>query len=169
MGRKSITPTLTGLVILMCCSAVLGLGSVKHEELDTARYMDPSSKVEDRVQDLLKRMTLAEKIGQMMTQTGRLNASKEVMKKLFIGIHNVGIHCCFLFGSWTLIATYQEFTIHIDGSGKEEGHHPTSGIHDAVSRILRVKFSMGRFESPLAADNSLAYKLGCQDSFIHDI
>ncbi|KAK4750284.1 hypothetical protein SAY87_027733 [Trapa incisa] len=150
MGRKSITPTLTGLVILMCCSAVLGLGSVKHEELDTARYMDPSSKVEDRVQDLLKRMTLAEKIGQMMTQTGRLNASKEVMKKLFI-------------------ATYQEFTIHIDGSGKEEGHHPMSGIHDVVSRILRVKFSMGRFESPLAADNSLAYKLGCQVSFIHDI
>ncbi|XP_031379732.1 uncharacterized protein LOC116194942 [Punica granatum] len=39
---------------------------------------------------------------------------------------------------------------------------PMSRIDDAVTRILRVKFSMGLFENPLA-DNSLADKLGCQE------
>lgn len=38
---------------------------------------------------------------------------------------------------------------------------PMNRINDAVKRILRVKFSMGLFESPLA-DNSLANKVGCK-------
>nr|GMD21393.1 lysosomal beta glucosidase-like [Ipomoea batatas] len=38
---------------------------------------------------------------------------------------------------------------------------PTSRIDDAVKRILRVKFTMGLFENPLA-DNSLAHHLGSQ-------
>lgn len=38
---------------------------------------------------------------------------------------------------------------------------PMNRINDAVKRILRVKFSMGLFESPLA-DNSLASKVGCK-------
>lgn len=41
---------------------------------------------------------------------------------------------------------------------------PISRIDDAVRRILRVKFSMGLFENPLA-DDSLADKLGCQVSW----
>ncbi|XP_019197801.1 PREDICTED: lysosomal beta glucosidase-like [Ipomoea nil] len=38
---------------------------------------------------------------------------------------------------------------------------PTSRIDDAVKRILRVKFTMGLFENPLA-DNTLAHHLGSQ-------
>lgn len=40
---------------------------------------------------------------------------------------------------------------------------PMSRINDAVRRILRVKFSMGLFESPLA-DHSLVHKLGSKVS-----
>ncbi|XP_057981149.1 uncharacterized protein LOC131166577 [Malania oleifera] len=39
---------------------------------------------------------------------------------------------------------------------------PMNRINDAVRRILRVKFTMGLFENPLA-DNSLAPKLGCKE------
>jgi beta-glucosidase len=47
-------------------------------------YKDPKLPVEDRVRDLLGRMTLAEKIGQM-TQIERLVASPQVLKDNFIG------------------------------------------------------------------------------------
>lgn len=40
---------------------------------------------------------------------------------------------------------------------------PMSRIDDAVKRILRVKFSMGLFETPLA-DNSLANEVGSKVS-----
>lgn len=39
-----------------------------------------------------------------------------------------------------------------------------SRIDDAVKRILRVKFTMGLFENPLA-DTSLSSKIGCQVLF----
>ncbi|KAJ4844217.1 hypothetical protein Tsubulata_003088 [Turnera subulata] len=48
------------------------------------KYKDPKQPVEDRVVDLLKRMTLEEKIGQM-TQIERAVASADVMKNYFIG------------------------------------------------------------------------------------
>lgn len=38
---------------------------------------------------------------------------------------------------------------------------PMSRVDDAVQRILRVKFTMGLFETPLA-DYSMAKYLGCQ-------
>lgn len=41
---------------------------------------------------------------------------------------------------------------------------PMSRINDAVYRILRVKFTMGLFENPLA-DNSLVNELGSQVSY----
>ncbi|RID68829.1 hypothetical protein BRARA_C00966 [Brassica rapa] len=41
-------------------------------------------------------------------------------------------------------------------------HIPMSRINDAVERILRVKFTMGLFEDPMA-DHSLANKLGCKE------
>ncbi|KAL0374726.1 UNVERIFIED_CONTAM: hypothetical protein Sradi_3388300 [Sesamum radiatum] len=53
----------------------------------TAEYMiyqDPKQPISKRVKDLLGRMTLEEKIGQM-TQIDRLVASEEVMKKYYIG------------------------------------------------------------------------------------
>ncbi|OVA16561.1 Glycoside hydrolase [Macleaya cordata] len=47
-------------------------------------YKDPNVPIEDRVSDLLSRMTLPEKIGQM-TQIDRSVASPDVLKDLFIG------------------------------------------------------------------------------------
>lgn len=41
---------------------------------------------------------------------------------------------------------------------------PMSRIDDAVTRILRVKFSVGLFEKPLA-DFSMAKYIGCKVSF----
>jgi len=49
------------------------------------KYKDPNQPVEVRVDDLLSRMTLEEKIGQM-TQIDRSVASFDVMKKYYIGI-----------------------------------------------------------------------------------
>lgn len=48
------------------------------------RYKDANQTTNARIEDLLKRMTLAEKIGQM-TQIEREVASADVMKNYFIG------------------------------------------------------------------------------------
>lgn len=48
------------------------------------KYKDPKQPVNTRIKDLIRRMTLAEKIGQM-TQIERSVASADVMKKYFIG------------------------------------------------------------------------------------
>jgi beta-glucosidase len=40
---------------------------------ETPLYLDPSKPVEDRVKDLLSRMTLEEKIGQMRSAEKRSN------------------------------------------------------------------------------------------------
>ncbi|XP_074569605.1 uncharacterized protein LOC141826262 [Curcuma longa] len=48
------------------------------------KYRDPNQPVEVRVKDLLNRMTLAEKIGQM-TQIERNTATEQVLKDYFIG------------------------------------------------------------------------------------
>ena len=49
-------------------------------------YKNPDAPVEARVQDLLSRMTLQEKIGQV-TQIERSVASHDVLTDYFIGIH----------------------------------------------------------------------------------
>ncbi|CAN1155935.1 Beta-glucosidase BoGH3B [Linum perenne] len=48
------------------------------------KYKDPRQPVEARIKDLMTRMSLAEKIGQI-TQIDRLVATDEVMRKYFIG------------------------------------------------------------------------------------
>ncbi|KAL1813383.1 hypothetical protein ACET3Z_023448 [Daucus carota] len=48
------------------------------------KYKDPSQPIEIRIKDLMKKMTLEEKIGQM-TQIERTMASVEVIKNYFIG------------------------------------------------------------------------------------
>lgn len=50
----------------------------------TPIYKDPDQHIEVRVQDLLSRMTLAEKIGQM-TQIERSVATASAIKRLAIG------------------------------------------------------------------------------------
>lgn len=51
---------------------------------DYLKYKDPKQPLGARIKDLMKRMTLAEKIGQM-TQIERKAASSQVMKDYFIG------------------------------------------------------------------------------------
>ncbi|KAJ1293596.1 hypothetical protein BS78_01G080800 [Paspalum vaginatum] len=64
------------LVLVFCLVA-----SARAEYL---KYKDPKQPVSVRVKDLLSRMTLAEKIGQM-TQIERENATADVLAKYFIG------------------------------------------------------------------------------------
>ncbi|KAF5184272.1 Glycosyl hydrolase family protein, partial [Thalictrum thalictroides] len=75
MARFSI-PYL-GLLYL-CCWAAIADAKVY------AKYKDPKLPIASRIKDLLNRMTLAEKIGQI-TQIERKNATFDVMKNFFIG------------------------------------------------------------------------------------
>lgn len=65
------------VVLLFCC-----LISVSQAEY--LKYKDPTQSLNVRIKDLLQRMTLEEKIGQMV-QIERSIATPEVMKKYFIG------------------------------------------------------------------------------------
>ncbi|XP_078156034.1 uncharacterized protein LOC144551793 [Carex rostrata] len=65
------------VVLLICCSALT-------EAAGYVKYKDPNLPIKARVEDLLRRMTLAEKIGQM-SQIERLNATSDVLKNYFIG------------------------------------------------------------------------------------
>ncbi|KAG0531560.1 hypothetical protein BDA96_04G033000 [Sorghum bicolor] len=60
-----------------------GGGEAEHQ-LGDAKYKDPKQALNTRIDDLLRRMTLAEKIGQM-SQIERVNATADVMKNYFIG------------------------------------------------------------------------------------
>ncbi|KAF8043620.1 hypothetical protein BT93_A1827 [Corymbia citriodora subsp. variegata] len=64
-------------LLLFCCFS----GVTRAEYL---KYKDPKQPLNTRIKDLLSRMTLEEKIGQM-TQIERSVASSEVMKKYYIG------------------------------------------------------------------------------------
>jgi hypothetical protein len=93
MGRISVS--LLGFLFLALClraSMAEGTGYVK--------YKDPKQRLGARMKNLLKQMTLEEKIGQMV-QIERLNATADVMKNYFIGIYNIYIYMhrleCFLF------------------------------------------------------------------------
>ena len=63
--------------LLLCC---LAAGT----EAGQPKYKDPKHKFGVRIRDLLSRMTLEEKIGQMV-QIERSVATPDVMKKYFIG------------------------------------------------------------------------------------
>ncbi|XVF30776.1 hypothetical protein REPUB_Repub16aG0087800 [Reevesia pubescens] len=76
MARTRIPIFLMGL-LLWCCLTALA-------KAEYVKYKDPKQPVPDRIQDLLDRMTLEEKIGQMV-QIDKRVASAEVMKKYFIG------------------------------------------------------------------------------------
>ncbi|RRT37129.1 hypothetical protein B296_00049701 [Ensete ventricosum] len=70
---------LLGIHLLLCWAAVSGA------EYAMA-YKDPNQPVKSRIRDLMQRMTLAEKIGQM-TQIERKVATPQIMKDFFIGNH----------------------------------------------------------------------------------
>uniref|UniRef100_A0A0D6R0L4 beta-glucosidase n=2 Tax=Araucaria cunninghamii TaxID=56994 RepID=A0A0D6R0L4_ARACU len=71
-------------VLLLTCLAFVVLSKQADADAEYARYKDPSQPIVARVEDLLQRMTLEEKIGQM-TQIEREVASADVMKQYYIG------------------------------------------------------------------------------------
>ncbi len=58
-------------------------------------YKDPSEPIEARIKDLLSRMTLKEKVGQM-TQIERRKTTTDTIKDLSIGIHTLSVSLKFL-------------------------------------------------------------------------
>jgi hypothetical protein len=72
-------------VVILCAINVLFIFQYSFGQ--EYRYKDPSLPVEDRVADLMQRMTLQEKIGQMtMLSLSKLKADKEV-QSIFSKIH----------------------------------------------------------------------------------
>ncbi|PWA95466.1 glycoside hydrolase family 3 C-terminal domain-containing protein [Artemisia annua] len=67
------------LVMLVMCCCWANVAST-----ETMKYKDPNQPLNVRIKDLMDRMTLEEKIGQM-TQIDRAVASADVMQKYFIG------------------------------------------------------------------------------------
>ncbi|XP_020104869.1 uncharacterized protein LOC109721592 isoform X1 [Ananas comosus] len=76
-GKMENFSRITVLVLILCCLALT-------EGSEYLKYKDPKQPLNVRINDLLSRMTLAEKIGQM-SQIERENATAEVIKKYFIG------------------------------------------------------------------------------------
>ncbi|KAF3323371.1 Beta-glucosidase BoGH3B [Carex littledalei] len=76
-GMKALRNITSFLVILLCCS-------VLSSSAEYLKYKDPNAPLKARITDLLSRMTLAEKIGQM-SQIERLNATADVLQNYFIG------------------------------------------------------------------------------------
>ncbi|CAJ1967637.1 unnamed protein product [Sphenostylis stenocarpa] len=74
MGRYSVP--FVGVLLLFCL--------VSSSEAEYLKYKDPKVPLNVRISDLMKRMSLEEKIGQM-TQVERLVATPDVIKKYFIG------------------------------------------------------------------------------------
>lgn len=79
-----------GLGLLLLLSAA----SASSGSAEYMQYKDPRQPVDVRIKDLMQRMTLAEKIGQM-TQVERKVATAQVMKDYFIGkmSGNRSVHC----------------------------------------------------------------------------
>ncbi|XP_072979628.1 uncharacterized protein [Typha angustifolia] len=67
----------TFVLLLLCCFTAMG-------GAEYLKYKDPKQPLNVRINDLVNRMTLAEKIGQM-SQIERENATAGVMQKYFIG------------------------------------------------------------------------------------
>lgn len=95
MGRRRIVCMLEIIIILVtsCCWGVI-------VQAEYIIYKDPNHPTSVRVNDLLNRMTLEEKIGQM-TQIERKNASFEVIKNFFIGKQMY--HCIYFYAFFMLI------------------------------------------------------------------
>lgn len=77
-----ITVTWFGLLVLWCICTGMA------EEGEYMKYKDHNQPVAIRVQDLLTRMTLQEKIGQMV-QIDRIAATADIMQKYHIGNGNL--------------------------------------------------------------------------------
>lgn len=68
-------------LLALCCLVAIANAECK-------LYQDPKKPLNRRIKDLLGRMSLEEKIGQM-TQIERVVALPQVMKKYSIGLHQL--------------------------------------------------------------------------------
>jgi hypothetical protein len=88
------TTTAAVFVLLLCgCGAPAALAAAAGggeggagDQYGGASYKDPRQPLNRRIEDLLGRMTLAEKIGQM-SQIERENATADVVRGYFIGTY----------------------------------------------------------------------------------
>ncbi|CAN6242924.1 unnamed protein product [Urochloa humidicola] len=80
-GAGRVAAAAACLLLLQLCGC---LAALPMKSGDGAKYKDPSQPLNTRIDDLLGRMTLAEKIGQM-SQIERENATADVINKYFIG------------------------------------------------------------------------------------
>lgn len=71
-----VSSVITGILVTFCWTAVA--------QEEYVKYKDINQPIGVRIKDLMSKMTLKEKIGQM-TQIERSVASPDVMKKYFIG------------------------------------------------------------------------------------
>lgn len=83
---ESAQTSITALLLLISCWLAVG-------GADDLKYKDPRQPLNARVSDLLSRMTLAEKIGQM-AQIAMENATTEVMAGNFIGTYLLSFMLC---------------------------------------------------------------------------
>jgi len=88
-------------LMLLCCIVAAAEGTLK--------YKDPKQPLGARIRDLMNRMTLQEKIGQMV-QIERSVATPEVMKKYFIGKKKMSLEellsvkcSIYCLNEWTLL------------------------------------------------------------------
>ncbi|XP_022743112.1 uncharacterized protein LOC111294094 isoform X2 [Durio zibethinus] len=86
MGRTLLS--LVGLLFLSCHASITGAKKgvtveAKGAKLH-AKYRDPKQPIDVRIQDLLGKMTLEEKVGQM-AQLERQNLTADIIKNYFIG------------------------------------------------------------------------------------
>lgn len=70
------------LVLLLCCLG--GTSEAAEGGGEYMKYKDPKQPINVRIKDLMDRMTLAEKIGQMV-QLDRRNVTAEIMRDYSIG------------------------------------------------------------------------------------
>nr|GME04145.1 lysosomal beta glucosidase-like [Ipomoea batatas] len=81
---RNVVPLLGVLVLaIILCSCMAAMGAEEQEE-EYKVYKDPTKKIGARIRDLLRRMTLEEKIGQM-TQADRENLTAAVVRDRWLG------------------------------------------------------------------------------------
>jgi beta-glucosidase len=79
------TNIITSTVVLLCIFSAVSAARTGKSKTDKLSYLDPKLPIEKRIDDLLGRMTLKEKIGQMCQFSGYADDSKQLVEKGGVG------------------------------------------------------------------------------------